>query len=126
MRYLILSLTIMMFAFGSCNNERNKDSDGSAKSNKSESEEVFQSCDEFLDAYEAWADKYIGTLKIFKTDPSNPKLAKMYSYQTREMTTWQNIWNQTADCATDEIYLKRYTMISEKIEREQRRLEGSK
>ncbi len=102
MKKIVFGFVLITIAFGSCINENNKSKNNTAKSKDSGIVKEYESCNEFLDEYEAWAEKYIGTLKIFKTDPSNPKLAKRYSYQTREMTTWQNTWNQTADCATDD------------------------
>ena len=124
MKNIVFGFVLITIALVSCSNENNKSNDNNAKSKDTGIAREYQSCNEFLDEYESWAEKYIGTLKIFKTDPSNPKLAKRYSYQTRELITWQQEWDELIDCVTDENYLKRYKTITEKIEKQQKKLEG--
>lgn len=124
MKNIVFGFILITISLVSCSNENNKSNDNTAKSKDTGIAKEYLSCDEFLDEYGSWAEKYIGTLKIFKTDPSNPKLAKRYSYQTRELINWQQEWDESIDCTTDENYLKRYTTITEKIEKQQKKLEG--
>lgn len=125
MKNLILVMTIFTFILGSCSN-------GNKDSQKSNAKEIIapvknidpDDCGTFMDKYEDWSKTYITTLRIFKSDPSNPKLAQRYSYQTRELKQWTKEWTEYMECADEGQYLNRYTKISENIEKEQKRLEG--
>lgn len=75
------------------------------------------SCDEYLDNFEKWADKYIEMLGKVKKNPSDAALAMEYAKLAPEMATWANQWQNQVKCTQDEEFMKRYKEITDKIEK---------
>lgn len=73
-------------------------------------------CTEYLDRFEAWAEKYIEVKKKVNSNPmdfgSVTKLASM----APEVGNWGLEWQQKHECANDPEFVKRFEAINEKID----------
>lgn len=123
MKYLILNLTLMVFALGACHMETGN-SETRTKVFNEDGALNTMGCAAFVDEYQSWADRYITVMKVFKSDPANAKLAQKYSTLTRDLRTWDATWKEKTDCQADEPLVLRYKAINNKIKMEQKKLEG--
>ncbi len=73
-------------------------------------------CEEYLDNFEKWADKYIEMLGKVKKNPSDAALAVEYAKLAPEMATWANQWQNQVKCTQDEEFMKRYKEITDRID----------
>jgi hypothetical protein len=74
-------------------------------------------CEEYLDNFEKWAEKYIALLKKVKQNPSDATIAMDYAKLAPELTTWANEWQSHVKCSQEDKYVKRYEEISDRIEK---------
>jgi hypothetical protein len=83
-----------------------------ANSESSSNSSSSGNCDEFLDGYEKFMEKYIVVLKKYKDNPTDPAILSDY---TSLMTDAQNWATKTKDCAADPAFSAKFVAIQMKI-----------
>lgn len=82
-----------------------------------------KNCDEFIDQYEKWTDDYLKFLEKYMKNPMDPDLMNKYMELAQQGTDWAMQWNgKLGMCATKEKYQKRFDEISDKMEKEMKKL----
>ena len=95
--------------------EMNKDAVTSDSSQKEESGD----CEDFVDDYEAWMDKYIDMLAKYKADPVALATSPEFQSMTSQSMDWASRWSDVAvDCARYPEYEKRFKEIQQKADEE--------
>jgi hypothetical protein len=69
-------------------------------------------CEEFLNGYEKFMDKYIAVIKKMKNNPSDMSVMTDYTSMMTEATEWSS---KTADCAADAEFAAKFAAIQMKI-----------
>ena len=93
-----------------------KDEDSSADLRDSEQS---GDCDEFMDDYEKWMERYIELLKKYKENPVGLASSPEYTEMSMELMEWSSKWSTLAiDCAKNPEYESRFKEIQEKAEKE--------
>ena len=76
-------------------------------SNISESSSSNTDCDEYLDGYEDFMDKYISVLKKYKADPSDMSIMTEYTALASKAQEWAG---KTPDCS-DASFIAKFSEI---------------
>ncbi len=86
--------------------------------------EVSGDCDDFMDDYEAWMEKYLAVLAKYKEDPMSLATSPEYTEMSMEMMNWSSKWRELAiDCANNPEYEKRFDEIQKKVDKEMEALD---
>lgn len=81
------------------------------------------SCEEYLDQYEEWANDYFKLVEKYMKNPMDASLSEEFMKQAQEGSLWLEKWSsELADCASKEKYQERYDEISEEIEKKMEEL----
>ena len=76
-------------------------------------------CDDFMDDYEEWMERYVELLRQYKENPVGLATSEEYTSMSTEMMEWSSKWSSLAiDCAKNPEYEKRFNKIQEKVEKE--------
>lgn len=76
-------------------------------------------CDDFMDDYEEWMERYVELLRKYKENPVGLASSPEYTSMSMEMMEWSSKWSSLAiDCAKNPEYEKRFNKIQEKVEKE--------
>ena len=74
-------------------------------------------CDDFINDYEKWMERYIELLGKYKENPVGLASSPEYTSMSMEMMEWTSNWaNLAVDCAQNEEYEKRFKEIQKKAE----------
>lgn len=69
-------------------------------------------CDEVLDSYSAFVDKYVELIKKVKADPTDVTAAQESATLAQEAANWSA---KAVDCSTDASFAARWAELSQKI-----------
>jgi hypothetical protein len=130
MKKTLLLLTMSMLLFWSCGSNQSTKENENNEAVSSEKESVSDdktkdanTCDEFLDQYEAWADDYIKFLEKYKKNPMDPKTMEKSLELSQKAGEWMMNWmNNPGMCSSEEKYEKRFDAISNKIDKKMEEL----
>lgn len=75
-----------------------------------------KTCKEYLDRYEAWADKYIPLKKKVNTNPMDIDAVMKLANMAPEIGNWGLEWSQKQECSQDPAFIARFEKISGKID----------
>ena len=78
--------------------------------------EQSKTCKEYLDRYEAWANKYIPVKKEVNKNPMNMNAIMALANMAPELGNWGLEWSQKYECSNDPEFMARYEKISERID----------
>ena len=74
-------------------------------------------CDDFLNDYENWMERYIELLGKYKENPVGLASSPEYTSMSMELMEWTSNWaNLAVDCAKNKEYEKRFNKIQKKAE----------
>ena len=89
-----------------------------------EKSEVSGDCDDFMDDYEAWMEKYVDLMTKYKDDPVSLASSAEYRAMSMEMMEWSSKWSSLAvDCARYPEYEERFNEIQKKVDKEMEALD---
>lgn len=74
------------------------------------------SCTEYLDRYEAWANKYIPLKKRVNENPMDVEAAMKLAELAMQLGNWGLEWSEKHYCSENEGFVKRYEDISARID----------
>ncbi len=77
---------------------------------------VSKTCEEYLNEYEAWADRYIPLKKRVNENPMDMDAVMKIANMASEMGNWALKWSQLYECGYDEGFQTRYENITKKID----------
>lgn len=77
---------------------------------------VSQTCSEYLDEYEVWANKYVPLKKRVNENSMDMDAVMKIANMASEMGNWAVKWAQLYECGQDEGFQTRYEKISDKID----------
>jgi hypothetical protein len=78
---------------------------------------AIKDCDDFLEMYEEWGDKYIKVIDEYITNPSDDKIATQYMEFIQEAMNWSSKWVTLSICADNEEYSERFEEVANEIEK---------
>ncbi len=90
--------------------------DKSDESNSGLNPATSKTCNEYLDEYEAWADKYVAIKKKVNANPMDMKSIMKLGQMAPQIAAWAEKWAKLHECGEDEGFQRRYEKISDKIE----------
>jgi hypothetical protein len=95
-----------------------QEADGSNQSNADNKLNTEQSktCKEYLDRYEAWANKYIPLKKEVNENPMNMQAVMKLAEMAPEIGNWGLEWSQKHECSNDPAFVERFEKISDRID----------
>lgn len=111
-RIFNLLIIIALTVFISCNPGAEKKSEESEKAKTS----VIKDCEDFIEHYEAWGDKYIEVIDMYMKNPTDEKNASKYMELMQEAMLWSTKWTALVDCADNDEYAKRFENVAKEIE----------
>ncbi len=77
---------------------------------------VSKTCNEYLDEYEEWADKYIAIKKKVNANPMDMDAVMKLANMAPQIASWAEKWAKLYECGYDEGFQARYEKISDKID----------
>ena len=125
MKALIPMVIIALLLFTSCGNNQSNENNNTVTEQAPEVEnsKEAKNCDEYLDKYEEWMDNYIKLVNKYMKNPMDASLSQEFFKQMEEGGLWMHQWNdQLLYCASHEKYQKRFDKISEKADKELKKL----
>lgn len=90
--------------------------DKNNESNSTLDPAVSKTCTEYLDEYEAWANKYVPLKKRVNSNPMDMDAVMKIAGMAAEIGNWAIKWAQLYECGNDEGFQARYESISDRIE----------
>ena len=78
--------------------------------------EQSKTCKEYLDRYEAWANRYIPVKKKVNANPMDMDAIMKLANMAPEIGNWGLEWSQKYECSNDPAFMARYEKISEGID----------
>ncbi|MGI9550623.1 MAG: DUF6591 domain-containing protein [Aurantibacter sp.] len=129
----ILFCAFLIFSVGCKKKSKATENEGAtatevrAKTNSETSAITFdeaENCDEFLDQYEAWMEKYVDLLEKHKDNPIDLVSAPEYAEMSMQAADWASNWSTklTTSCATDPSYEKRINEIQARMEKKMKEI----
>lgn len=134
----VLVLTLLLNACGGSNDEESKEESKEKAEQKDEAEELqdagkslmnafekmsegkkhkkAETCEEYLENFEKWADKYIVVLDKVAKDPQNPTILLEMGVLAPELAEWTMEWENMAKCSEDPEFVKEHEAIVKRIE----------
>lgn len=76
-----------------------------------------KTCKEYLNRYEAWANKYIPLKKKVDANPMDIDAVMELSKMAPEIGNWGLEWSQKHECSNDPAFMERYEKISARIDK---------
>jgi hypothetical protein len=77
---------------------------------------VSETCKEYLDRYEIWADKYVPLKKRVNNNPMDMDAVMKIAHMATEIGNWALEWSKLYECSNDEGFQNRYESITAKID----------
>lgn len=113
MKRLVLIFTLIScVAFVSCKSSTDKKVDDAKKTEST----IINDCEDFIEHYEEWGDKYIEVIDLYMKNPADEKNATKYMELMQEAMVWATKWTALIDCADNEEYSKRFENVAKEIE----------
>ena len=78
-----------------------------------ENESLSGNCDDYIEEYAAWVEKYVETTKKFKENPTDASLIEAFQKLSDEAKQWAV---KVQDCLTDKDFKVKYDELSKKVE----------
>ena len=128
-KLITLICCLCFLGLTSCKNEKKAESDETiitidmaededSKTDLSKSEKSGD-CDDFMDDYEQWMERYIELMGKYKDNPVGLASSPEYTSMSMEMMEWSSKWSSLAiDCAKYPKYEKRFNKIQKKADKE--------
>jgi hypothetical protein len=104
---------------GSISNSNQKETAREDKTNETDGNlnpAVSKTCEEYLDEYETWANKYVPLKKRVNENPMDMDAVMKIANMAAEMGNWAVKWAQLYECGQDEGFQSRYEKISDRID----------
>lgn len=108
----LLILILVFMGIFSCNNPTQE----KVKTIDIQSVE-YTTCDEFLEQYEVWIDKYLEVIDAYFNNPSDETNASQYMELMQEGIEWSGKWEKLVDCADNKKYKSRFEEVSKEVEK---------
>lgn len=109
---------LFVFSMFACSSGSGTKSD---ETNKLESE-VIKDCDDFLNHYEEWGDKYIEVIDAYMKNPADEKIAAQYMDLMQETLNWSSKWSTLSQCADNKEYSERFEEVAKEVEQKLREI----
>jgi len=77
---------------------------------------VSKTCEDYLDEFETWADKYVEIKKKVNANPMDMDAVMKLANMAPQIASWAEKWAKLYECGEDEGFLDRYEKISDKID----------
>ncbi|MEM9000001.1 MAG: DUF6591 domain-containing protein [Bacteroidota bacterium] len=134
MKKPILFLLLISLCIFGCKDKEEKDktpidgtevsfSDSKNGSKDPDRFEKAKDCDEFIDQYEDWMDKYVAFFEKYKDNPMGAVTSKEYQEMAVEASSWSQQWMSLAiSCSNNESYGQRFKKISSRAEKKMEEL----
>ena len=121
--FTILIAFTLLSCGGNKSAKNNKESTEINKEVNGADQKEAKDCDEFIDQYEEWMDKYLALIEKYTKNPTDVTVMQEYIKISEEALNWVNQWNSKFyHCASREKYQKRFDEISDKAEKKLKEL----
>jgi predicted DNA-binding protein YlxM (UPF0122 family) len=109
----ILSICIVSMSFlgSGCKEIKNTIAEKEEGSKKATTANINE-CDQFLQDYEGWVNRYIAILKRFQQNPKDKTIIEDYQVMVGQIRQWDN---RSIQCIKDSAILKRYVELQEML-----------